>query len=202
MMMRMNGDSPQTLDDYLPQLRGIMGCVSSGDIALTSEPCTLTIFPSILPLPDQSRRKKKAFTWRTTLSSNLFNTSPRLVLPSLHADLASSLLTYASALSNLARSNVASLGAYERERATTDADRRAKDDRLHFAVTLLCRASGVYSYIAETVLPEWNNNNNNNNESESSSSGGVVGTVTTGGSRPPDLSSEVNAGLSRHVVQA
>jgi hypothetical protein len=125
----------------------------------------------------------KAFSWRTTLSSNLFNTSPRLSLPSLHADLASSLLTYASALSNLARSNVAALGGYERERATSDVDRRAKDDRLNFAVTLLCRASGVYSYIVDTVLPEW----------QSESPGGTTG-------RPPDLSSEVNTALSRYVV--
>ena len=65
------------------------------------------------------------------------------------------LLTYAFALSNLARSSVASLGSYEYERATSDSERKAKDEKLNFSVTLLCRASGVYTYISDTVLVDW-----------------------------------------------
>ncbi|KAH7918327.1 hypothetical protein BV22DRAFT_1024771 [Leucogyrophana mollusca] len=68
------------LDEYLPQLYGVMGCVAAGEIALRSEPM---------------------FSWRTTLSARLFDASPRLALPSLHYDLTPSLLTYSSALSNL-----------------------------------------------------------------------------------------------------
>src|SRR6202044_467075 len=97
----------------------------------------------------------QVFSWRTTLSANLFNTSPRLSLPSLHADLSSSLVTYGFALSNLARSVVGSLGAYERERGISDVERKAKDEKLNFAVTLLCRASGLFSHISEQVLLDW-----------------------------------------------
>ncbi|KAJ7134416.1 BRO1 domain-containing protein [Mycena epipterygia] len=147
------------LDEYLPRLRGIMVCVASNQIELKSEPI---------------------FSWRTTLSANLFNTSPRLSLPSLQADLAYSLLTYAFALSNLARSKVSSLGAYEHDRAISDADRKVKDAQLTVAADLLCRASGIFSYISETVLLDW----------ESSSS-------TTSFVKPPDLSREVNNALAK-----
>ncbi|KAF7365403.1 BRO1 domain-containing protein [Mycena venus] len=149
----------EILEEYLPRLRGIMVCVTSEQIQLKSEP---------------------VFSWRTTLSANLFNTSPRLSLPSLHADFAYSLLTYAFALSNLARSKVASLGTYEHDRAISDADRKAKDNQLTVAADLLCRASGIFSYISETVLVDW--------ESASPST-----TFT----KPPDLSIEVNNALAK-----
>ncbi|KAJ7644282.1 BRO1 domain-containing protein [Roridomyces roridus] len=144
------------LDEYVPRLRGIMVCVASGQIELKSEP---------------------VFSWRTTLSANLFHTSPRLSLPSLHADYAYSLLTYAFALSNLARSKVDSLGGFELDRAITDAERKAKEAQLTVAADLLCRASGIFSYISETVLVEWE------------------GTSET--SRPPDVTREVNAALAK-----
>ncbi|KAJ6584765.1 BRO1 domain-containing protein [Mycena capillaripes] len=146
------------LEEYLPRLRGIMACVASDQIELKSEPM---------------------FSWRTTLSSNLFNTSPRLSLPSLHADFAYSLLTYAFALSNLARSKVSSLGTYEHDRAISDADRKAKDNQLTVAADLLCRASGIFSYINETVLVDW----------ERVSSPALT--------KPPDLSREVNNALAK-----
>ncbi|KAJ7205913.1 BRO1 domain-containing protein [Mycena haematopus] len=149
------------LDEYLPRLRGIMVSIASSQIQLKSEP---------------------TFSWRTTLSANLFNTSPRLSLPSLHADFAYSLLTYAFALSNLARSKVSSLGTYEHDRAISDADRKAKDNQLNVAADLLCRASGIFSYISETVLVDW----------ESASS-----TASTAFTKPPDLSREVNNALAK-----
>ena len=124
------------------------------------------------------------FSWRTTLSANLFNTSPRLSLPSLHADLSSSLVTYAFALSNLARSVVGSLGAYERERGISDVERKAKDEKLNFAVTLLCRASGLFSHISEQVLLDWDKNS-------------TADPTAKDVNRPPDLSKEVNAALSK-----
>jgi hypothetical protein len=124
----------------------------------------------LLPIP--------VFSWRTTLSANIFNTSPRLNVPTLHADLASSLLVYAFALSNLARGVVMALGGYEHERGISDAERRAKDEKLNFAVTLLCRASGVFSCVSETVLLAWDSENEN------------VG-------RPLDLNRDVNNALSK-----
>ncbi|KAF7331671.1 BRO1 domain-containing protein [Mycena kentingensis (nom. inval.)] len=147
------------LDEYLPKLRGIMACVDNGQIELKSEP---------------------TFSWRTTLSANLFNNSPRLNLPSLHAELAYTLLTYAFALSNLAHAKAALLGAYERDRAISAADRKAKEMQLTAAADMLCRASGIFSYIGETVLVAWDASGN---------SAAVA--------KPPDLSREVNNALAK-----
>ncbi|EIN11496.1 hypothetical protein PUNSTDRAFT_131661 [Punctularia strigosozonata HHB-11173 SS5] len=85
------------------------------------------------------------------------------------------------ALSNLARATAAALGAYDRSRALSEQERRVKDDKLNFAVTLLCRASGVFAYVSEAVLPQWEE--------------GIAG--KPGISRPPDLNREVTIGLSK-----
>ena len=85
------------------------------------------------------------------------------------------------ALSNFSHSVIASLGAYEYERATSDKERKEKDERLNFGVTLLCRASGVFSAISESVLGEL----------DKVSAGDWV--------RPPDLWKEVNAALAKSV---
>ncbi|KAH7919791.1 hypothetical protein BV22DRAFT_1099083 [Leucogyrophana mollusca] len=144
----------KVLDEYLPQLYAVMACVAAGEIALRSEPM---------------------FSWRTTLSAHLFNASPRLALPSLHYDLAASLLTYAFALSNLASALIAT---YDR-----DAEPGKGDERIGFAVNLLCRAAGVLGTLAEGVLPAW--------ERE----GGGVG-------RPVDLSREVVGALAKSTLAA
>ncbi|KAG2148665.1 uncharacterized protein EDB93DRAFT_1084822 [Suillus bovinus] len=151
----------KVLDDYLPYLHGIMTCVISGDIQLKSEP---------------------QFSWRTTLSAHLFHKSPRIALTSLHADLAFSLLTYAFALSNFARVTVASLGSYEHDRAISEIERKAKDEKLNFAVTMLCRASGIFTYVSEKVLSDWDK----------------AGEGASG--RPPDLRKEVNAALAKMAL--
>ncbi|KAJ7695968.1 hypothetical protein B0H17DRAFT_1054391 [Mycena rosella] len=150
------------LDDYLPRLRGVMVCVARNEIELKSEP---------------------VFSWRTTLSANLFNTSPRQSFPSLHADYAYSLLTHAFALSNLAKSKVTALGAYELDRAISDTERKAKETQLTVAADLLCRASGMFSYISETVLVDW----------ESASPGPAF-------AKPPDVSREVNNALAKSAL--
>ncbi|KDQ21579.1 hypothetical protein BOTBODRAFT_207657 [Botryobasidium botryosum FD-172 SS1] len=160
---RMDGDKDhlrviKALDDYLPHIYGILACVATDDLTLRHEP---------------------QFSWRSTLSSNLLNTSPRVNFIGLHADLAFTLLTYAFALSNLSNSVVVSLGSYELDRHIADADRRAKDERLNFAVTLLCRASGVFSHVAEVVLIDWVKANGN----------------TQG--KPPDVTKEVVTALSK-----
>lgn len=136
-----------------------------------------------------SRRSEEAhiaFSWRTTLSSNIFNTSPRLSFPGFHADLVFTLLTYAFALSNLARHTVCSLGRYEHDRAISDAERKAKDEKLNAAVTFLCRASGIYTYIGDTVLSKW----------ETSREMGP-----TGLEKPPELSQEINSALAKCVFR-
>ena len=120
------------------------------------------------------------FSWRTTLSSNLFNTSPRQSIPCVPADLAFTLLTYAFTLSNLARTNVESLGDYEHARATTEAERKLKDEKIQSAVMLLRKASGVFKHLGEVVIPEWER---------------VAGPGTA--SRPPEMTQEVTTALSK-----
>lgn len=150
----------KVLDDYLPQLYGIMSSVASSTVSLRFEP---------------------VFSWRTTLSSQLLNTCPRVPLPSLHADLAFSLLTYGMALSNFARLTVNALGYYEHDSAISAIERHAKDEKLNFAVSLLCRASGVFAYLSESALADWNN-------------------AGASGPRPPDLTTEVCAALSKMAL--
>lgn len=95
-----------------------------------------------------------AFSWRVTLGSNVFQHSPRTSVVGLAAELTFTLLTYAFALSNLARSIVIILGDYEHNRHSSESDHKLKDDRLQSALTLLCRASGVFLYTAQVVLPK------------------------------------------------
>lgn len=128
---------------------------------------------------------RKVFSWRTILSSNVFTSSPRLNVPKIHSDYAFALLTYAFALSNLAHSIVASLGAYEHERAISDSERKTKDERLNHAITFLCRASGIFSYVSDTVLLEWQKNNE-----------GPQGFI-----RPPELTREVINALTKYHLK-
>ena len=124
------------------------------------------------------------FSWRTTLSAHLFNNSPRLSLPALSSELVLTILTYGFALFNLARLNVVALGTYERERGISDVERKAKDEKLGFAVTLFCRASGLFEHVSTTVLL------------------GAEQTPgrQTGHPRPPELSKEVSLALSKCVA--
>lgn len=123
----------KVVEDYLPHLYGIMKTAESGKISFSREP---------------------TFSWRMTLGSNVFQHSPRTSVVGLPAELAFTLLTYAFALSNLARSMVIILGDYEHNRHLLESDRKTKDDRLQSALTLLCRASGVFLYIAQVILPK------------------------------------------------
>lgn len=106
-------------------------------------------------------------------------------IPGFQADLAFTLLIYAFSLSNLARSTADSLGQYERDRAISDLERKAKDEQLSVAVDFLCRASGIYTYLADTVLPEWETH---------------IRGAPTAFEKPPDLSREVSNALSKYVA--
>lgn len=75
---------------------------------------------------------------------------------------------------------VQSVGPYERDRAIKKEQRERKDEQINVAFGFLCKASGVFSYIAEKLLPEW----------EVNRAGGLIGFT-----RPPDLRQEVNSAL-------
>lgn len=146
----------KALDEYLPYVRAIIASVAADDLTLAQEPI---------------------FSWRSTLSHTTLSDPPRLDVHGLHAELAFVLFSSAYALSNLSAASVASLGTYERDRALPDAERRAKDEKLTFSVKLLCRASGIFTYIAQVVLPELGN--------------GVSGP------RPPELREDVANALAK-----
>lgn len=113
------------------------------------------------------------------MSTNLFNSSPRLSIPTFTADLAFILLTYGFALSNLARSYV---DTYGRDQVVAESDRKTRDEQLNVAVSFLRRASGIFSYVSENVLATWD--------------------VSKPGSasnfkRPPDLTEEMSGALAK-----
>ncbi|KAF7297054.1 BRO1 domain-containing protein [Mycena indigotica] len=131
----------KVLEEYLPKLRGLIACVDNAQIELLqSEPI---------------------FSWRTTLSANFLHHSPRLALPSFYAELAYALLTYAFALSNLAHAKVALLGAYERNRNISEADRKGKDNQLNVAADLLYRWDRSGSSAGVAKPPDLTQNVNN-----------------------------------------
>ncbi|KAF9050057.1 BRO1-like domain-containing protein [Panaeolus papilionaceus] len=150
----------QVIEEYLPHIQGIMNCIAHDDIGVKKEP---------------------VFSWRTTLSANVFNSSPRLNIPGIHADYAFTLLTYAFALSNLAYIIVTSVGQYELDRAISEEERKAKETKLSNAVDFLCRASGIFSFVGDTVLPDWD----------------VSKTSPSSFSRPADLNREVIEALAK-----
>ncbi|KAF8629907.1 hypothetical protein AX15_003259 [Amanita polypyramis BW_CC] len=149
------------IEEYIPQLLGLIDCVARNEIGLSTEP---------------------VFSWRTTLSANMFNSSPRLSVPTLTADLAFVLLTYAYALSNLARSYVTALNSYEHDRTTAESDRKSKDEQLGVAVSFLRRASGVFLHVSEIMPADWNTSKLGD---------------TSSFKRPPDLTKEVTSALSK-----
>ena len=105
-------------------------------------------------------------------------------MPGLHADYAFALLTYGYAFSNLAWVTVDGLGAYEHDRMISEEQRKTKDKELNVAVEFLCKASGIFAFIAETVLPAWEVNRTDG---------------PPGLNRPPELMKEINVALSKCV---
>ncbi|KAK0567947.1 hypothetical protein OC844_000037 [Tilletia horrida] len=161
-------------DDYLPYLCAIYNCLQTDDLLLKYEP---------------------EFAWRTAFSASssplriaaaaaaaaaAAGAPPRIAIRSIHYELASVLLLSATALSNLATSIIAALGtAYERDRSLSDTQRRAKDDKLKTAADLLCRASGIFDYLASSFIPSWEN---------------AVGRIDP---RPPETTQELARALAK-----
>ncbi|KAG0144012.1 hypothetical protein CROQUDRAFT_660551 [Cronartium quercuum f. sp. fusiforme G11] len=130
---------------------------------------------------DLLMHNEPVFSWRSTLSSRRVRSAPRISLPSFHYELASVLLTLAYAYSNTANTTVASIGRYEHG---AESDRRAGDVKLNAAADALCRASGIFEFISRKTIPIW--------EASQLDGGRILRQ-----SRPPELSSEVSAGLAK-----
>ncbi|BGP39989.1 hypothetical protein JCM10450v2_003969 [Rhodotorula kratochvilovae] len=126
----------RTIAEYLPHLYSILTCVEADDLLLRADPVY--------------------FAWRASLSSQaLKKGNKRTLLPSLHAELTATLLSYALCLANQASSLVASLGSYEIASSVTTTALKVHDETINQAADTLCRASGVLMHLAEVVIPRW-----------------------------------------------
>ncbi|GAA5842676.1 hypothetical protein JCM9279_003659 [Rhodotorula babjevae] len=126
----------RAIADYLPHLYAILACVEADDLLLRTDP----VF----------------FAWRASLSSQaLKKASKRILLPSLHAELTATLLSYALCLANQASSLVTSLGSYEIASSVTTTALKVHDETINQAADTLCRASGILMHLAEVVIPRW-----------------------------------------------
>jgi hypothetical protein len=123
----------KTIEEYLPYLRGLVGCVDHDLVTSQREP---------------------GIAWKPTLSNHALSSST-LSYQSLYFELTMTLLTYGCALASLAS---AILPPDTRGKGTLDDEERKKaEDTLGYAVNHLCRAAGVFSAIGERVLNKINN---------------------------------------------
>ncbi|GAA5896969.1 hypothetical protein JCM8208_006126 [Rhodotorula glutinis] len=126
----------RAIAEYLPHLYAILACVEADDLLLRTDP----VF----------------FAWRASLSSQaLKKANKRVLLPSLHAELTATLLSYALCLANQASSLVTSLGSYEIASSVTTTALKVHDETINQAADTLCRASGILMHLAEVVIPRW-----------------------------------------------
>lgn len=72
-----------------------------------------------------------------------------------HFELAATLLSYGICLANAAAVLVASLGSYEVSSSVSSSAITTHDETVNQAADMLCRASGVFAHLAETVVPRW-----------------------------------------------
>ncbi|KAK0543475.1 hypothetical protein OC846_006404 [Tilletia horrida] len=122
-------------EEYLPSLFAIYNCLQTDDLILKHD-------------------HHPAFSWRSCFSSS--SSSPRISINSIHYELLSVLLLQATSLSNTATSIVNALPPdYERIRTLTQAQRKVNDDKLKLAADLLCRAAGIFEYVASSFIPAW-----------------------------------------------
>jgi len=79
---------------------------------------------------------------------------------------------------------VNSVGNYEQDRAITEVERQAKEDKVNVAVDFLCRASGIFTFLSDTVLSDWETSR----------------VSPPNFHRPPDLTREVSNSLAKSVA--
>ncbi|KWU41353.1 hypothetical protein RHOSPDRAFT_12399, partial [Rhodotorula sp. JG-1b] len=125
----------QAIQEYLGYLAAILACLEADDLVVRSDPVL--------------------FQWRASLSSVPLRKGSRRRVTLPHAELTATLLAYALCLANQASSLVASLGSYEISKSVSSAAIAVHDETINSAAATLCRASGVLTYLAETVIPRW-----------------------------------------------
>ncbi|GAA5851574.1 hypothetical protein JCM5353_008966 [Sporobolomyces roseus] len=125
----------RAIAEYLPYLYAILSSVEADDLLLSSDPY---------------------FVWKSSLSSQaLKKNRTKVALPSFHFELTATLLSYAICLANASATLVSSLGSYEISSSVSSSAISVHDETVNQAAEMLCRASGVFLYLAETVIPRW-----------------------------------------------
>ncbi|GAA5943487.1 uncharacterized protein JCM15063_006488 [Sporobolomyces koalae] len=125
----------RAIAEYLSYLYAILSCVEADALLLASDPY---------------------FAWKSSLSAlALKKARTRVVLPSFHFELTATLLAYGICLANASAVLVAALGSYEVSASVSSSAITAHDETVNHAADMLCRASGIFLHLAETVIPRW-----------------------------------------------
>ena len=103
-----------------------------------------------LLMDDIIKREPLLMTWRSALAPGV-----KAELHSIHAEMCAMHALYGMALSNEAVAMVDAVGPYELDASLGADERRACDERLKLAADMLCRASGVFGYLADRLVPQW-----------------------------------------------
>lgn len=139
----------QAVTEYLPVLTGIYNCVLTDAVLVRHEP---------------------VFVWRSALDRGA-----KCALHGLTAELCAVHTLLGMAYVNEAAAMVDALGLYELDTSVDNVVRRQNDERLKVAADLLCRAAGVFEYVATQLLPRW----------------------SAEAPRPPELTHDVSVALAR-----
>jgi hypothetical protein len=105
--------------------------------------------------------EQKSFSPRCTCCSSFIltfgNHFRKLTLLTIysHFELTATLLSYGICLANSAAVLVSSLGSYEISSSVSSSAITTHDETVNQAADVLCRASGIFSHLAQTVIPRW-----------------------------------------------
>lgn len=119
----------QAVTEYLPVLAGVYNSLLMDTVV---------------------ERHELVFPWRSALGRNA-----KYTLRGITAELCAMHMLLGMALANEAAVVVEALGLYELDTSLDTATRRQNDERLKIAADLLCRAAGVFDYVAVELLPKW-----------------------------------------------
>lgn len=124
----------QAAEDYMPMVYAIDRSLKTDDILINGE---------------------LVFNWKETLTGS----NKKTPLPGIQGELVHVLLINGKAICNLAATLVASVGNYEITEAAilSEEERKKKEERLKFAADLLCRAAGMFEFVGNDLMKEWEN---------------------------------------------
>lgn len=147
------------MQGYLPYLLGTINSLEADDLLQRIDPRKSRL-PRIQG--DVLTYPFSVFPWKSIVTSSSMGASSLANLPAFGSELVMTLTCYAAALCNLAYdtlrdplSATRSTGYRDRQPMTSSADDKRKVDKMAQAADMLCRASGVFDYVAQTVLPAW-----------------------------------------------